>query len=146
MARALRREHGLSVKRLARILGVSQSSVSLWVRDIELTEKQRANLRPCGVKGVPFEQPVVSSAGAKHKMAVGRWRAEASPCTLPVACSSGRKARVTGNRYSKHSQKKPRNKLPYGTCRLALYDTTVVQHLYGAIQEYGGFEREEWVL
>lgn len=61
---------------------------------------------------------------------------------LPAACLR----RSTVNRYSKHSQKKRRNKLPYGTCRLALYDTTVVQHIYGAIQEYGGFDREEWVL
>ena len=61
---------------------------------------------------------------------------------LPAACL----LRSTVNKYSKHSQKKRRNKLPYGTCRLALYDTTVVQHLYGAIQEYGGFDREEWVL
>ena len=52
----------------------------------------------------------------------------------------------TVNRYSKYSQKKRRNKLPYGTCRLAVYDTRLAQHLYGAIQEYGGFEREEWLM
>lgn len=61
---------------------------------------------------------------------------------LPPACL--RKSTV--NRYSKYSQKKRRNKLPYGTCRLLAYDTTVVQHIYGAIQEYGGFDREEWVI
>jgi hypothetical protein len=52
----------------------------------------------------------------------------------------------TVNRYSKYSQKKRRNKLPYGTGRLAVYDTRIAQHLYGAIQEYGGFEREEWLM
>ncbi len=52
----------------------------------------------------------------------------------------------TVNRYSKYSQKKRRNKLPYGTCRLILYDTVVVQHIYGAIQEYGAFDREDWLL
>jgi transcriptional regulator with XRE-family HTH domain len=36
-ARRLRRDEGLSVKELAGLLGVSKSSVSLWVRDIELT-------------------------------------------------------------------------------------------------------------
>jgi hypothetical protein len=61
---------------------------------------------------------------------------------LPRECL--RKSAV--NRYSKHSQKKRRNKLPYGTCRLVAWDTTVVQHIYGAIQEYGGFDREEWVM
>jgi hypothetical protein len=50
------------------------------------------------------------------------------------------------NKYSKHSQKKRRNKLPYGTCRLTVYDTRLVQQLYGAIQEYAGVDREEWVL
>jgi hypothetical protein len=49
------------------------------------------------------------------------------------------------NRYSKYSQKKRQNKLPYGTCRLAVNDTRVVQSIYGAIQEYGGFSRPEWL-
>jgi hypothetical protein len=49
------------------------------------------------------------------------------------------------NRYSKYSQKKRRNKLPYGTCRLAVHDTRLAHELYGAIQEYGGFDRDEWL-
>lgn len=49
------------------------------------------------------------------------------------------------NRYSKYSKKKRRNKLPYGTCRLRVHDTQMVQSIYGAIQEYAGFEREEWL-
>jgi len=61
---------------------------------------------------------------------------------LPAQCL--RKSTV--NRYSKYSQKKRRNVLPYGTCRLVVHDTRLVQHLYGAIQEYGGFDREEWVI
>ncbi|MEK6275897.1 MAG: hypothetical protein AABM30_11235 [Actinomycetota bacterium] len=52
----------------------------------------------------------------------------------------------TINTYSKYSKKKRRNKLPYGTCRLTVSDTRLVQHIYGAIQEYAGFEREEWVM
>jgi len=51
----------------------------------------------------------------------------------------------TVNRYSKYSQKKRRNKLPYGTCRLSIYDTRLTQHIYGAIQEYAGFDRDEWL-
>jgi hypothetical protein len=50
------------------------------------------------------------------------------------------------NRYSKHSKKKRRNKLPYGTCRSNVHDTRLVHEIYGAIQEYGGFEREEWLM
>ena len=49
------------------------------------------------------------------------------------------------NVYSKYSQKKRVNKLPYGTCALLVHSTRVVQTIYGSIQEYGGFERPEWL-
>lgn len=49
------------------------------------------------------------------------------------------------NTYSKHSQKKRQNKLPYGTCKLVVHSTRIVQTIYGSIQEYGGFERPEWL-
>ena len=49
------------------------------------------------------------------------------------------------NVYSKYSQKKRANKLPHGTCRVAVNDTRVVQSILGSIQEYGGFERPEWL-
>jgi transposase-like protein len=49
------------------------------------------------------------------------------------------------NSVSKASLHKRRNMLPYGTCRLTVCSTAIVQHLYGAIQEYGGFERPEWL-
>jgi hypothetical protein len=49
------------------------------------------------------------------------------------------------NNYSRYSQKKRKNRLPYGTCRVTVSDTQVAQHLYGAIQEYGGFSRPEWL-
>jgi transcriptional regulator with XRE-family HTH domain len=38
-----------------------------------------------------------------------------------------------------------RNKLPYGTCGLEVRRSTrLVQHIYGAIQEYGGFDEPRW--
>jgi hypothetical protein len=49
------------------------------------------------------------------------------------------------NVYSKYSKKKRLNKLPYGTCRVAVSRTRIVQSLYGAIQEIGGFDRPEWL-
>jgi hypothetical protein len=49
------------------------------------------------------------------------------------------------NVFSKYSQKKRTNRLPYGTCKLAVGSTQILQHIYGAIQEYGGFERPEWL-
>src|SRR5207247_9993027 len=64
--------------------------------------------------------------------------------TLALPRTQLRKSTI--NRYSKYSQKKRRNKLPYGTCRVVVCDTALVQNLYGVIQEYGGFEREEWLM
>ena len=49
------------------------------------------------------------------------------------------------NVYSKYSQKKRKNKLPFGTCSLRVHSTRIVQMIYGSIQEYGGFERPEWL-
>jgi transposase-like protein len=60
---------------------------------------------------------------------------------LPPTCL--RKSTV--NVYSKYSQKKRRNLLPYGTCKVCVHRTQIVQTIYGAIQEYGGFERPEWL-
>jgi hypothetical protein len=43
------------------------------------------------------------------------------------------------------SSGKKRNKLPYGVCTLSLGSTQIVQHIYGAIQEYAGFEEPRWL-
>lgn len=43
-ARQLRREEGLAITEICKILGVAKSSVSLWVRDIELSDGQKAEL------------------------------------------------------------------------------------------------------
>jgi predicted transcriptional regulator len=216
-ARKLRREEGRSVKELAALLGVARSSISLWVRDIELTEEQYMALRRR--MGGRIDGSRVNTVRAlerrRHEQASGREVARRRDVTHAAGCmlywaegsrdrnaikftnsdpamvcfflsflrqclgvsdekvavtcnlfadhlerqreiedfwlgvlelprSSLRKSTV--NRYSKYSQKKRRNKLPYGTCRLSVYDTRLTQHIYGAIQEYGGFEREEWVM
>jgi transcriptional regulator with XRE-family HTH domain len=43
-ARSLRQKEGLPIKEIARRVGVSVSSVSEWVRDIELTDEQHEAL------------------------------------------------------------------------------------------------------
>jgi hypothetical protein len=53
--------------------------------------------------------------------------------------------RSTVNVYSKYSKKKRLNRLPHGTVRVAVSRTQVVQSIYGAIQQYGGFRRDEWL-
>lgn len=60
---------------------------------------------------------------------------------LPQSCL--RKSKV--NVYSKYSKKKRQNRLPYGTVRVCVHRTEIVQSIFGAIQEYGGFERPEWL-
>lgn len=60
---------------------------------------------------------------------------------LPHACLT----KSIVNVYSKYSLKKRQNKLPFGTSRLCVHSTHVAQSIFGAIQEYGGFERPEWL-
>ena len=43
-ARRLRQEQGLAITDICKQLGVAKSSVSMWVRDIVLTEEQQAAL------------------------------------------------------------------------------------------------------
>lgn len=38
-----------------------------------------------------------------------------------------------------------RNVLMYGTARLCVHSTFLIQSIYGAIQEYVGFDRPEWL-
>lgn len=49
------------------------------------------------------------------------------------------------NRYSKYSQKKRTNSLPYGTARLTVHSTRILQAIYGSIQELGDFNRPDWL-
>lgn len=39
-----------------------------------------------------------------------------------------------------------REKLPNGVCGIRVESTELVQHIYGAIQEYGGFENPAWAF
>jgi hypothetical protein len=38
-----------------------------------------------------------------------------------------------------------KGKRPYGVCKVGIADTSVVQSIYGAIQEYTGINRPKWV-
>jgi hypothetical protein len=58
---------------------------------------------------------------------------------LPEGCLQ--KAAV--NRPSSAS-KQVRRPLVHGTARLVVYSTAIAQSIYGAIQEYAGFSRDEW--
>lgn len=218
-ARRLRREHGLSLKDIASRLDVAKSSVSLGVRDIELTPDQERRLRD--QNGMYTRQLLAYAAwselhrsrrrAAQHDGR--RWARESDPfhaagCMLywaeggkgrnqvrlsnsdpevvrffvrflrecfelddadiKVTCHlfadhlerhreieqfwldvlelpPSSLCRSVVNVYSKYSKKKRRNRLPHGTCRVVVSRTAIVQHIYGAIQEYAGFERPEWL-
>jgi hypothetical protein len=208
------------MKEIAKLVGVSLSSVSCWVRDVPLTEEPAcsvARARPCrqwafeGFAGKQHPSSFTSSclsagwagSGAAEpsdacgrdaccsgpkahgngtvfssRTQIQRWsatslisygpttpfpqRTSASTATSSQTISSvsGRSStfwleilelpasclrKSTVNVYSKHSQKKRRNELRYGTVRVCVHSTQVVQSIYGSIQEYGGFERPEWL-
>jgi DNA-binding transcriptional regulator YdaS (Cro superfamily) len=215
-ARRLRLE-GASITEIENALGVSRSSVSRWVRDVELGPAQRARL----IERVRLGPIVAAQRKAARARAVrqgyqeeGRQFARERDATYAAGCmlywAEGAKCRnavqlvnsdpeliayfaaflrrhfdvkgermtlkcnlfadhverqqeiedfwldrlelggqslrkSTINTYSKYSQKKRTNKLPYGTATLRVHSTQIVQTIYGSIQELGGFDRPAWL-
>ncbi len=43
------------------------------------------------------------------------------------------------------SSGRSRNRLEHGICTLTVQSTEFIQHIFGAIQEYGDFETDEWL-
>jgi hypothetical protein len=43
------------------------------------------------------------------------------------------------------SSGRARGRLPYGVCSLMVHSTRVAQHVFGAIQEYAGFDEPAWL-
>ena len=217
-ARSLRRELGLPVKEIARRVGVSVGSVSVWVRDVPLTPEQQAALdarnpvRSGQRKGAEInarrrrearreaqrhgralarrDDPGFAGGcmlywaeGAKNRNNVILCNADADlldtfltflrrhygvadeqvafavncflgngksigeietwwldRLELPITCL--RKPVI--NRASSASQRKRRT-LVHGTGRLVVHSTFIVQSIYGAIQEYAGIDRPDWL-
>jgi AcrR family transcriptional regulator len=176
---------GLPINEIARRLGVSKSSVSHWVRDIELTADQQRALRsmnPAYNRQINGARSNAARAREARERAQesGRVRARRGDSLHLAGCMlflaegsrsrnrvrftnsdpdilrlfvtflrtcfhvSDEQIRLTCN-LSKHSKTKRQNRLPYGTCRIAVSCTELVQSLYGSIQEYGGFERPAWL-
>ena len=218
-ARQLRGEHGLPLREIARRVGVSVSSVSFWVRDVELTPAQEAALaarnpaRNAQVNGAQSNRlrrraerlaaqehgralaragdpafvagcMLYWAEGRKHRNVVGLTNADPDLLTafvgflrrsfavaddriaFSVNCFLGnglsleeieawwlerlslprgalRKAAV--NRASSASARRRGHILPYGTGRVTVCSTFIVQSIYGAIQEHAGIDRPEWL-
>ena len=218
-ARRMRRDEGRSIKEIARLLGVSTSSVSHWVRDVELTDAQHSALqarnrlherqrlaRAAMAAKARARRVAAQQEGRRRARSLGRryvagcmlYWAEGSRnrnrivftnsdpamaqffvefireffdidrerVRLTCNLSADHEARQqeienfwlrtvglprtclcksTVNHYSRYSQKKRRNKLPYGTCRIVVHSTEIAQTIYGSIQELAGFDRPEWL-
>jgi hypothetical protein len=219
LARHIRREEGAPINDIARRVGVSKSSVSLWVRDIELTDEQRQALlerNPAYNRQMSGTRKQAATRRAERiaYQEDGRRRARrrdpgfVAGCMLywaegskdrnqlqfsnadPVMARffvdflktyfglSGDEIRITChlyadhlekqaevekhwldalglpteslrksvvNVYSKYSKRKRIGNLPFGTCRVVVSRTWVIQTIYGAIQELGGFTRDAWL-
>jgi transcriptional regulator with XRE-family HTH domain len=219
-ARRLRQEQGLSVKQIAATLNVAQSSVSTWVRDVELTEEQRADLEVRRRNHLPTIRTRASATNVGKFRALreayqneGRERARQGDPLHLAGCmlfwAEGTKGRnalsfinsdpgmlsfyirflrealqvqpddivvhincylnnglsldeieshwlnllqlprscmrnTIVNAQPRSSQQKGR-KLLYGVCALTVHKTQLVQHVYGAIQEYTGIDKPEWL-
>lgn len=216
-ARQLRLQ-GNSLGQIATELGVVKSTVSRWVRDIELTEEQTSNLDEkkreklrSQNKGAKANRDKFREIRLSYQLA-GRLRARENPTPLHLmGCmlywAEGAKARtevafvnsdsemmllfcrflkeelkippdmiilqvtshsndvevnrrqnqywlnlldlpVSSLRKTVYKEGNPNVRhrvLENGICRLAVHRAEVQQHIYGAIQEYAGFEKPEWL-
>jgi len=213
------RSNGMSVKDIACQLGVAKASVSVWVRDIELTDQQsaalrdkyhhydakirgsRANLEKGLARRIAYQQAGRAQAregdplhlagcmlywaeGAKNRSSLELVNSDPDMLTffiqflretlqIPDTKLSARIICYTNNGVSlqeiedywltilalprtalrkttvntqpKSSHQRGR-KLVYGVCVLTVHSVQAVQHVYGAIQEYIGIDKPEWLL
>jgi hypothetical protein len=58
----------------------------------------------------------------------------------------GLKTANLGTVYVKKANAQGQNKYPNGICTITVSSTELTMHIYGAIQEYVGFERPEWLF
>ena len=49
------------------------------------------------------------------------------------------------NHFPTSSSGRAKRKLPSGVCSLTVHSTWMLQHVYGAIQEYAGFDEPAWL-
>ncbi len=214
-ARQLRTQ-GISVIQIAEQLGVSKGSVSVWVRDIELTPSQIENLKKSNHRqagqliGAKANQQkalekrkkwqefgrikaregnllhmkgcmLYWAEGAKNRNSVifvnsdpdmmlafiqflrQALNVDDDIMKLQIHCHThdeiererigrywvdllGLKPTNLRNIQTKKGSDTRKNILHNGVCALTVHSTELAMHIYGAIQEYGGFERPEWLF
>jgi hypothetical protein len=209
------RLQGMSIIKIASILKVAKSSVSLWVRDITLTDQQLEVLQ--ANKGSSGAQNKGSQTNRNRHLELrkiyqeaGRVKArEMRPlhmagCMLYWAEGAKRRNIYFANSdpnmnvffmrflreeldvldsqfaiyihchtsdpyeiqvleeywinvlsltqsnlrkpYTKKGSEIQRSVLKYGVCGIGVYSVELVEHIFGAIQEYGGFDNPDWLF
>lgn len=213
-ARRLRKE-GISVNEIAKILGVSKASVSIWVRDIELSQSQKDELEGRQhrfTSGTPYGQQnrekylelrkqyqqtgrekakeknwlhcagcmLYWTQGANHRNRIHfantdpnvhlifmrflreQMQVEDEIISIYIHChnydseeiahienywldllqltrSNLRKTQI------KEGDENRRHTLKNGVCTISINRTELVQQIFGAIQEYCGFDNPDWL-
>lgn len=210
------RQDGMSVRDIASLLNVSKGSVSIWVRDIQLTIAQIAQLkekrksysaqyngaRQNRQKYMEMRQVYQDEGRAKARemhplhltgcmlyWAEGakdingmyftnsdpnmlklfmrflrqEMKVDESTITLRIHCHTTAPEEIyrieqywlnlldlpeTALRKTifKQGSDKSKHILKNGVCSIRIHRVALVQHIYGAIQEYGGFENSEWLF
>lgn len=209
------RSKGHSTSEIAAMVGASKSSVSVWVRDVELTEEQKMILRQKqprwtaqnngaqGNREKAKQQREIFQQEGREKAQQGSslhlagcmlyWAegakgrnhlhfANSDPnmqqlfvrflreeflisdedIKLQIHCHSEDESihqrcrefwsqlldlpesNVNKIQVKKGSETR-KNRLEYGICAIRVYNTQIVQHIYGAIQVYGGFVNPDWL-
>lgn len=213
-ARVLRQQ-GMSVGAIARELGVSKGSVSVWVRDIILTDEQQETLKNNqrengGSKGTQTNKKIFRerriayqnagreyarkgrrlhqigcmlywAEGSKHRNVIHFVNSDESMMfmfvkflreelqvksdeiklyihchthdateqeriknywleflNLPMSCLRRIYVKESGNRRI--------NRLENGVCTVRVHSTELTMHIFGAIQEYAGFDNPDWLF
>jgi hypothetical protein len=208
----------MSIREIAVLLGVARSSVSRWVRDVELSQAQREELarrnpaltpefngskiqarqalelrrryqergRRLARRGEPLFVAgcmLYWGEGAKSRNQVMFSNSDPDMAALfmrflrtyfhvtdemvrvrchlfadhaarqheieqfwldMLALQRDRLGKSSVNAHSRRSKRLRIGTLPYGTCAIVVSRVAIVQAIYGALQELGGFDRPEW--
>jgi hypothetical protein len=119
----------------------ARNSAKLCNSDVEMLRFFRRFLSDCfevGPEKFALSLHVYLGNGLSIKEIGEHWL---TALELPRSCL--RKHAI--NPFPTSSSGKKRNRLPYGVATLGVHSTRIVQHIYGAIQEYGGFDEPRWL-
>jgi hypothetical protein len=120
----------------------TRNTVELVNSDVHLLRLFLRFLRTCfgiGPVQLAFWLHAYTGNGLTIEQIETRWLSELS---LPRACV--KKHAINVRPATSSGAKK--NKLPYGVASIrVLKSTWLVQHIYGAIQQYGGFDEPRWL-